>query len=247
MTRGVRQIVRFNWPFYVASAVGVASGVLVTTSSRLGPAIRTLTLVGLGVAGYWLLASLAASWIVYDVSGLMRWHWVVRLLDPCPRRWINIHAGLDESTPALRALLPGSAGRVLDIYDPAEMTEPSIARARALARNVIDPEAADFHQLPAPDGTIDAALLLLSAHELRTNAARVALFREIRRVLTPSGRIIVAEHLRNWANFLAFGPGFLQFHSRRTWRQTFAQARLAVQSESSITPFVRVFVLGRQS
>jgi SAM-dependent methyltransferase len=247
MTHGVRQIVRFNWPFYVASAGALAIGVSVAFWLPLGPAIRALTLSGLGVAAFWLLASLTASWVVYDLSALMRWQWILRALGLRPRTWINIHAGLDESTPALRALLPESTGRVFDIYDPAEMTEPSIARARALARNEIDPEPADFHRLPPADGTVDAALLLLSAHELRTDAARGALFREIRRVLAPSGRVIVAEHPRNWANFLAFGPGFLHFHSLATWRRSFASARLAIRTEFSLTPFVRIFVLEKPS
>ena len=82
---------------------------------------------------------------------------------------------------------------------------------------MVTPEHVDYHRLPIPTGTVEAALLLLSAHELRTDAARLALFTELRRVLGPGGRVVVAEHLRDAANFLAFGPGFLHFHSRRTW------------------------------
>ena len=103
----------------------------------------------------------------------------------------------------------------------------------------------DFRHLPVPNGTIEAALLLLSAHELRTDEARIALFTELRRVLGPGGRVVVAEHLRDAANFLAFGPGFLHFHSRRTWTRCFARTRFDIHAEFPITPFVRVFVLRR--
>jgi SAM-dependent methyltransferase len=97
--------------------------------------------------------------------------------------------------------------------------------------------------LPAAAGTIDAVVLPLSAHELRTAAARRALFGEIRRVLAPGGRVVVVEHLRNLANVAAFGPGALHFHSRRTWAQCFSEAAFVVCREFPITPFVRVFVL----
>src|SRR5262249_30976264 len=122
------------------------------------------------------------------------------------------------------------------------MTEPSIARARRLtAAAAAEPAAASA--LPVPDASLDAALLLLAAHELRTREQRAALFTEVRRALTTTGRAIVAEHLRDAASFAAFGPGFMHFHSRRTWRRAFAAGGLAVERELSITPFVRVFVL----
>ena len=89
------------------------------------------------------------------------------------------------------------------------------------------------------------ATLLLSAHELRSEEGRGALFTELRRVLGPGGRIVVAEHLRDWANFLAYGPGVLHFHSRRTWLRCFTRHRFDVHAEFSITPFVRIFVLRR--
>jgi SAM-dependent methyltransferase len=244
---GVRQIVRFNWPFYaLATTVVIAAGLVI---ARLPVAIgvRSLLYSATGLAGFWIAGSLAASWIVYDHSRLTQWDWIRDALEFRPRAWLNIHAGLDDSTPIVRGLLAPSRGRVFDIFDPAEMTEPSIARARRLGRPPVDPEPVDFRRLPAPAASVDAALLLLSAHELRTDEARGALFAELHRVLTPGGRVIVAEHLRDCANFAAFGPGFLHFLSRRTWKRSFACARLVIHAEFSITPFVHVFVLRRSA
>jgi len=51
--------------------------------------------------------------------------------------------------------------------------------------------------------------------------------------------------LRAVVNFLAFGPGFLHFHSRRTWARCFSRTRFDIHREFPITPFVRVFVLRR--
>jgi SAM-dependent methyltransferase len=245
--RGVRQIVRFNWPFYAVAAATAAAAVLAVRLRAPGVTLRAVLYVAIGLALVWLAGSLVASWIVYDRSRLMRWDWIAHAIGFRPRSWVNIHTGLDESTPSLRRLFGGSSGRALDIFDPVEMTERSILRARRLARNEVQAEAVDFRHLLVPTRTVDAALLLLSAHELRSEGARHALFAEVARVLTPRGRVVVAEHLRDWANFVAFGPGFLHFHSRNTWARCFADARLDLQSEFSITPFVRIFVLRRHA
>ena len=245
MTRGVRQIVTFNWPFYAAAAFVVAVAPLVMRWLAPAAWIRIPVYGMTGLVAMWLVTSLAVSWIVYDRSRLMQWDWVLQALGFSPASWINIHSGLDESTPALRAMFRDARGRVFDMFDPGEMTEPSIAEARRLARNEVKAEHVDFRHLPVATGTIEAAMLLLSAHELRTDTARLALFTELRRVLGPGGRVVVAEHLRDAANFLAFGPGFLHFHSRRTWTRCFARTRFDIHAEFPITPFVRVFVLRR--
>jgi SAM-dependent methyltransferase len=245
VTAGVRQIVRFNWPFYAAALLVVVAAPPIVRALPFARGARLIVDVACAVVGFWIVSSLAASWIVYDCSPLTRWTWIPSALGFQPRSWVNIHAGYDESTPALQALLKDGRGRVFDMFDPAEMTEPSIARARRISPGAIAPERVDFRRLPAADGSIDAALLLLSAHELRTDDARRGFFAELHRVLAEDGAVIVAEHLRDAANFVAFGPGVLHFHSRGTWTRMFARTAFHIAREFAITPFVRVFVLRR--
>ena len=240
-----KQIVRFNWPYYAVAGLGLAAGPAVLQWLAFPASLRYAAYAGLAVVAMWLIASLVVSWIVYDRSRLMDWDWVLQALGFSPRSWINLHAGHDESSRALQQIFPAAEGRVFDIFDDREMDEPSIARARRLATNPTAAERADYRHLPLPKGTVDVAMLLLSAHELRSEDARSALFAELRRVLGPAGRVVVAEHLRDWANFLAYGPGVLHFHSRRTWLRCFSRHRFDVHREFSITPFVRVFVLRR--
>jgi SAM-dependent methyltransferase len=240
-----KQIVRFNWPFYAVAGLTVAAAPFVIPRLPAAWWIRVPAWTGASLVALWLVASLVASWIVYDRSRLMQWDWVLQALGFSPLSWINIHAGHDESSDALRRIFTNARGRVFDIFAPEEMTEPSIARARSLAVNRDAAEHVDYRHLPLPNGTVDVATLLLSAHELRSDEARGALFTELRRVLGPGGRVVVAEHLRDWANFLAYGPGVLHFHSRRTWVRCFTRHRFDVHAEFSITPFVRIFVLRR--
>jgi SAM-dependent methyltransferase len=242
------QIVRFNWPFYAGAGVAVGIGPALVYRLPLPTWLRAASYAGFWIVALWLVTSLVVSWLVYDRSRLMDWDWVLQALGFSPASWISLHAGHDEATPALRRIFPQAHGRVFDIFDSTAMTEPSIARARRLERpkpGEAPAEPADYRRLPLPKGTVDAAMLLLSAHELRSEEARSALFAELRRVLGPAGRVLVVEHLRDWANFLAFGPGCLHFHSRRTWVRLFSRHRFDVHREFSITPFVRIFVLRR--
>ena len=245
--QGVLQIVRFNWPQYAMAAAIVASALIAATLIPLTPRTRLYVLVAALCAAYWPTASLIVSWLVYDRSPLRKWSWIAESLHVAPARWLNLHAGLDESTPALRRMFPAARGRVLDIFDPAEMTERSIVRARDLSTSPEPCERADYRDLPLADASCDAAMLLFSAHELRHHASRLALFRELHRVLTPGGRVVLAEHLRDVANFLAFGPGCLHFHSRRAWLAAVREGGFDIENDFSITPFVAVFILKRRS
>jgi SAM-dependent methyltransferase len=241
---GLKQIVRFNWPYYAAAAAVVAPAPLIVPLLPGGAAIHAALYAGTGLATFWMIASLGVSWLVYDRSRLMSANWIRDALGYRPRTWLNIHAGLDEFTPMMRLHLRGSRGRAFDIFDDRQMTEPSIARARNTGPRA-DSERVDFRHLPVPAGAVDTVFLLLSAHELRSHDARCALFQEIHRVLKPDGCVLVAEHLRDVANVLAFGPGALHFHSRRTWTRAFEQTAFGIYDECSITPFIRVFVLSR--
>ena len=251
-----KQTVLFNWPFYAVAGVVTALAPFVVRRLPATLWVRLPAYAGFALVAMWLVTSLAASWIVYDRSRLMEWDWMLQALGFPPKSWINVHAGHDDSSDALRRLFGTATGRVFDIFSPEEMTEASIERARLRSlrerrrsrpadADTLAAEHADYRHLPLPNGAVDVATLLLSAHELRSEEARGALFAELRRVLGPAGRVVVVEHLRNWANFLAYGPGFLHFHSRRTWLRCFARHRFDVHREFSITPFVRIFVLRR--
>jgi SAM-dependent methyltransferase len=195
-------------------------------------------------AVFWTCSSLLVSHYVYDRSTFYTLLWLHDCLSRSPARWINIHSGIDETSLAIASMFPNSEGQIADIYDQREMTEPSIERARRLAAATL--AATDWRALPAPDQQFDTAFLIFAAHELRRHEARVRLFREIARVLRIGGELVLVEHSRDWANFLAFGPGFLHFFSARTWQNAANAVDLPIRLHRTVTPFVHVFVLRRQ-
>lgn len=237
--QGVRQIAAYHWRAYAAAAVGMAAALLLPAPWRT--AALALALPGV----LWACVSLAVSYYVYDWSEIYRLDWMERSLLRTPRRWVNIHAGLDETSLALAGLFPQSAGEILDIYDPVEMTEPSIERARHLAGAQPAASPAKWRKLPLRSEGIDTAFVIFAAHELRRPEARIQFFRELKRILSIGGELVLVEHLRDWPNFLAFGPGFFHFLPERAWRLAADAAGFELRLRFPLTPFVRVFVLRR--
>jgi SAM-dependent methyltransferase len=237
------RILRFHWQLYLRTLAFVAAALVI--APHTGAPLRGLLRGAVVPAVFWCVSSLAVSWYVYDRSPLSGFRWLPRWLGRKPVRWLNLHAGLDDLTPLLPALFPRAEGRVLDIFDPAEMTEPSIGEARRAVHPPADGPRARHNALPVATASLDAAFLVFTAHELRRHASRVALFGELARALRAGGSILLVEHLRDWRNFLAFGPGFLHFLPERAWRSAASAARLRVRADFAMTPFVHVFVLER--
>lgn len=240
--QGVGNIVRFNWHFYLgamALAVGLAGlGAAV-------PTVRSYAAVGLGLLLAPVLVSLAVSTYAYDFSDLYRLSWLPALA-PAHPALLTVNAGFDEISALVQEKYAPESLQVIDFYDPARHTEVSIQRARRAyppfpGTHPVDTRAA----LPLPDNSVDLTFAFLAAHEIRDAAERAAFFQELRRVTRPTGSIIVTEHLRDTANFLAYNIGFFHFHSRRAWLATFRRAGLRVAQEIHTTPFITTFLLSK--
>lgn len=244
--QGIQTIARLNWPFFAVAVPGLIVAVAVAVMAQ-NELLRLLC--ALAAAGFlWFLAgSIIVSHLVYDRSDLYRWRWLERALrGVSAERVIFCHAGFDEASAHLRDQLAPKSWLLLDHYDPARMTEPSIQRARRLFPLPAETKAAPFGCWPAEAARADGIFGLLAIHELRSEDERVAWFAEARRCLAPGGRVLLVEHTRDVANFFAFGPGFWHFHSPANWRRCWMRAGLSLHDEFRITPWVRVFVLTAQ-
>ena len=241
--QGMMTIARFNWPFYAA-----AVAVLITALCGLllfpAPGFKLVCGAALAGAAYFLFGSLGVSHLIYDRSDLYRWGWMDRALRGTQRRdFIFCHSGFDESSQALREKLGAAGWRVLDHFDETQMTEASIRRARRMFPPTADTLPAPHDHWPVSAACADVVFGLLAIHEFRSEAERSEWFSEARRCLRKDGRVVIVEHVRDLANFLAFGPGFLHFHSPGSWRRAWECAGFRSLDEFRITPWVRVFVL----
>ena len=241
--QGMLTIARLNWPFYAAAGAVLLGAAATALAGRSRRTRWAGALAGAGAA-WFLGGSLGVSHLVYDRSDLYRWRWLERALRGARReRAIFCHAGFDEASEALRERLGTTEWRVLDHFDAPTMTEPSIRRARRLFPPAAGTIPAPFDRWPVADRWADVAFGLLAIHEMRPEEERIAWFAEARRCLRPAGRVVLVEHARDAANFLAFGPGFLHFHSPASWQRCWEQAGLRAADEFRVTPWVRAFVL----
>jgi SAM-dependent methyltransferase len=243
--QGMLTIVRFNWPLY-ATALGVliASGTGIFLLTGL---FKILAAIACACAAYFTFASVGVSHWVYDRSDLYRWSWLGRALNNGPiEQAIFCHSGFDEASAELRKQFSNAQWSILDHFDAARMSEPSIHRARALFPPTAGTLACGYDAWPLAAKSADVVFSLLAIHELRTETERTAWFAEAKRCLRKGGRVVLAEHVRDAANFIAFGPGFLHFHSCASWRRCWERAALRPVAQFSVTPFVQIFVLATQ-
>jgi ubiquinone/menaquinone biosynthesis C-methylase UbiE len=236
--QGVVNIIRFNWHYYVLSIIAIVIVLLV--SNHTTTALRTAVIV---IASLIVLAnfiSLFISLFIYDLSSLYKLTWLDNA--QIGNKIININAGFDETSVLLKSKYSNAHLTVLDFYNPTKHTEVSIKRARKAYPPFPNTQPTSTTHLPVQDNAADNVFAILSAHEIRNDEERVAFFKELNRVLTPEGQVIVTEHLRDTANFIAYNFGFLHFHSKRTWLQTFGKSGFKVSNEIKITPYISTFI-----
>lgn len=236
--QGVWNVARFNWHFYVfalAVLLLILLGGIFIESFRIFSAI--LFCAALGAT----LATLFVTYYVYDLSELYNLSWANDA--NTKEKIVNINAGFDETSELIERKFENSELFVFDFYDASKHTEISIKRARKAYPPYPNTRQIDASKIPLADDSTDKIFAILSAHEIREAEERNVFFAELRRILKPNGRIFVVEHLRDTANFLAYNIGFFHFHSKNAWLENFHSARLEVEREIKITPFISTFVL----
>ena len=241
--QGVLNIIRFNWHFYVLSAFTLA--ILPYAAAQFDQPLKLFTyIICVGITAA-ISISLLVSVYVYDLSGLYKLKWLNQISLDKDSYIANINAGFDETSALLAMKFENANLSVFDFYDPEKHTEVSIKRARKAYPAYTGTQHIKTTHLPLSDNSTDTVFALFAAHEIRDEDERILFFKELNRILKPNGQIIVTEHLRDTVNFLAYNIGFLHFHSKNTWQQTFTASAFTVKQEIKITPFISTFILGK--
>lgn len=240
---GVRNVIRFDWPYFVAAELVVIAGVV--TATLLSPSLLALGIALLSVAAMFGIAlSLLVSHIVYDRSDLYRLFWLPRALrGASPHDAVYCQIGFDDASMLFQRALGAVQWTFLDHYDPMQIRDTSTRRARKVYPPSATTKSAPFNAWPVESSSADVIVGMLAIHRLRGVDERAAWFAEARRVLRPGGRVLIIERVRDVANLIAFGPGALKLHSAAQWTASWHDTGLRLQDSFRVTPWVRVFVL----
>jgi hypothetical protein len=242
--QGITNILRFNWHYYAYA--GLLIVVVLILHQHFGFALLPIQAV-IAVITATILCSLIISAYIYDFSDLYKLKWLRQMKPADGSSILNIHAGFDETSALLQDSFKDSKIIVADFYNPQTHTEISIKRARQAYPPYPGTIGVSTINLPMSSNSIGKIFLILSAHEIRKDHERVLFFKELIRLLTSEGEIVVIEHLRDTANFLAYNIGAFHFLTMTTWISTFQAAGLAVVKTNKITPFITVFILEKNA
>lgn len=238
--QGVWNVVRFNWHFYLFSGAAL---LLILLSGVFIESIRFYSTILFFIAFAVTFISLVVTFYVYDLSGLYDLFWLNDSDAKANGKIVNINAGFDETSALLADKFKNSELIVFDFYDPTKHTEISIKRARKAYPPYPNTKQIAASKIPLGDDSADKVFAILSAHEIRNREERDIFFKELHRILKPDGRVVVTEHLRDAANFLAYNVGFFHFHTKKSWLENFQAARFEIEREIKITPFISTFIL----
>ena len=231
---------RFNWPCVRRRSVRHRSRAL-TLSRSHRPCGWAIAIALSRHRRRGILAPRVAGRLAHRLRPLAAaaWTWIETRSASRRRTWVNLHAGLDESTPALRRAVPGVRRprvRLLRRRGDDRALDPARPSPRAERNHAREPSISAACRSPTARATRRCCCSARTSCARDMRASRF--FAELRRVLAPDGKIILAEHLRDWPNFLAFGPGFLHFIqpprvARDRRRRGLAQSNASFRSRRS--------------
>ncbi|KAA3664787.1 MAG: methyltransferase domain-containing protein [Chloroflexi bacterium] len=246
---GLRHFIYAEWPLFASLYGGMVFALLVVgISATQGwfsfiPMATAVLLIFI----FFLLATLWSAYQLYDIGGL-RPHHVLFDMGQIQANDTFIFIDLGYRRRAINLSRRLTTGRiiVLDIYNPQWTTNPALVRLRK--RMPIPPpdprislRDASMDLIPLPDESVSSVMLCQIASELWQQGDQLTLLKEVHRVLTPNGRLLLAERTRTQTNWLVMGLMALNLKRREDWEQLLNTAGFVVRRTQDLSGLISCF------
>jgi SAM-dependent methyltransferase len=247
--QGTTRHISANWPVFAILYLGLVMVLFVSgLSLQKGWLSFVPLMLALGIVlVYFLFTALWAAHQLHDLDGLRPYDVLfdmgqVKATDSM----VYIDLGLRMTPLHLRRRLTTGKIIVVDVYNPQWTTGQALARARAQAPQPPDDprlrwQNGRFDLLPLPDSSVPYVMLDQVLSQCWQEGDRHCLLQEVYRILTPNGRLLLAERVRTQTNWFVYGPGGIRFKPVGYWQQLLHEAGFIVRRQENLYGLIHCF------
>lgn len=249
---GIKRFAQARWPRYL---IGYGGGTLLAFAAILFGILQGwLGLIPLALATLMILTYLAATslWAahrLYDTTNIRHILFELGRFRP-DDSFVYLDIGLKWLPASMARRLTTGHIIVIDLYNPHLTPDGNLARAHQQALHPApDPRLSwrdgDIGLIPLPDSSVSAVILAEVASEFWQEGDRERLFSEIYRVLSPGGRLILAERMRTTSNLLMMGLDGFGLETADYWKKLITKRGFRVSREKSLEDLMH-FILAEK-
>ncbi len=231
--------IRTHWPIFVALYGALVGGMLlIGLSLAFGWfSFIPFSLAIMLLATYFLVALAYVAYRLNDAPGGTAADILIGLGQPrAEDRVVCIDLGLRVMAITLAQRLTTGQVTVIDVYNPQSNTSAGLRRARARApKPPMDPRLTwidgAISLLPLPDRSVGAVYMNQILSEFWLPEEREQLLAEVLRILTPEGKILIAEPIRAESDHLLTGIVTYTLPPGDSWRSLLQATGFVIRRE----------------
>ena len=246
---GTRHFVYAHWPLFAGLYGCMVFALLVIGISAMQGWLSFIPMATavLLISGFFLLTTVWSAYQLYDYGGVQPHHVLFDMGHiQATDTFVYIDLGYRRRAISLSRRLTTGRIVVLDIYNPQWMTSQALVRLR---RRMLIPKPdprlsfrdASMDLMPLPDKSVPVVILCQIASELWQRGDQITLLKEIHRVLTPNGRLLMAERTRTQTNWMVMGPLALSLKRQEDWQKLLQTAGFVVRRTQDLAGVISCF------
>lgn len=234
--------IQTHWPVYFG-----LYGLLIATVLFMGLSLALgwfsfvpFSLALVLVVSYFLISLLYVAYLLNDAAGGAVEDFLFDLGQTRPEdRVVCIDLGLKSTAVSLARHLTTGEVIVIDIYNPQSNPSAALRRGRdAAPKPPPDPRLnwidGSIDLLPLPDRSVRAVYMNQILSEFWLDEERTQLLEEVRRILVPEGRLLVAERVRASNHLLLAGLTTYSLPAKADWREMLIRAGFIVRRQEDV-------------